>query len=461
MQYSKSTSYLDQLEDRRMMAGDPNRVYEFGEIIQIEDYAQYIFGGGIFADGPGPNNKSTAFVNSMQLTFNVRVPSADIEFRVDSSFAFPPIPGTGGSPTITFQPQADVPNYTPKDFAASANSELIQNGSYENYVVYRGQRVIPSFDNILPVAGLYTVTVRPSGGVNLDWFRIMPADAPFKSGSTIQGKARTEAGSPVVGQRVYFDANSNKRFDTGEQSVLTDSSGNWQFDQSIPNGGALVRMDNPPALTASNPGNNEWWHRVYAPGQTDTNDFVFRSSSTTSTGRLSGLVFTDSNLNGRPDTGEQRLSGRSIYIDANRNKRLDAGERIAWTNSNGEWAFNDLAPGGFLIRQNYATSEWRPVQPNNDEWWFNVTAGSNQSTNFGVVRINASLTGASKGKITLPGVTPSVFKKGVKIFYDADGDGVLDKNEKVVTTDSQGRFDFKLGSKKLDVSKIRVLGSSS
>jgi hypothetical protein len=256
---------------------------------------------------------------------------------------------------------------------------------------------------------------------------------------------------------VYADFNRNRQADIGEFQVNVSRGGTYQME--VPAGGVLIRWsettfgpEDDPRLTPIVPNNREWWVDAQA-GQTYTFNFGFVADSA-----VEGRVYEDKNLSGKFDAGDVPLSGRYIYDDVNRNNRPDANEPFSWSNSNGEWRINGLKPFGHLIKHWYARSEWRGTVPNNDEWFYYLS-GQLGINDFGVVRINASLTGASKGKITLPGVTPSVFKKGVKIFYDADGDGVLDKNEKVVTTDSQGRFDFKLGSKKLDVSKIRVLGA--
>jgi hypothetical protein len=271
---------------------------------------------------------------------------------------------------------------------------------------------------------------------------------------------------------VYADRNLNGRYDEGVDLFESIAAGNpltsapadngaGRYSFSLPPGSYLIRWSQTdfgspsevlPNLTPIVPNNREWWITVEA-GRTYTYDFGYARPSI-----IAGRVYEDRNLSGQFDSGDIPLSGRYIYDDVNRNNRPDGNEPFAWSDREGRWEIKGLKPFGHLIKHWYAKSEWRGTVPNNDEWWYYFGSGGFGTNDFGVVRINASLTGASKGKITLPGVTPSVFKKGVKIFYDADGDGVLDKNEKVVTTDSQGRFDFKLGSKKLDVTKIRVLG---
>jgi hypothetical protein len=272
---------------------------------------------------------------------------------------------------------------------------------------------------------------------------------------------------------VYADRNLNGRYEPDIDLFASISSGNplvsspadsgrGRYSFSLAPGSYLIRWSQTdfgstsevlPNLTPIVPNNREWWITVEA-GRSYTYDFGFAIPSETA-----GRVYEDKNLSGKFDSGDVPLSGRYIYDDVNRNNRPDANEPFAWSDREGRWEIRGLKPFGHLIKHWYARSDWRGTVPNNDEWWYYFGSSGFGTNDFGVVRINASLTGASKGKITLPGVTPSVFKKGVKIFYDADGDGVLDKNEKVVTTDSQGRFDFKLGSKKLDVTKIRVLGA--
>ncbi len=79
-------------------------------------------------------------------------------------------------------------------------------------------------------------------------------------------------------------------------------------------------------------------------------------------GFISGTVFNDINVNGRHNTAEPGLPGRTIYIDANNDHMMEPGEKRAVTNSAGEYAFIGLTPGNYLLRQ-VLPAGWRQTTP--------------------------------------------------------------------------------------------------
>ncbi|HSV12873.1 MAG TPA: FG-GAP-like repeat-containing protein, partial [Tepidisphaeraceae bacterium] len=74
------------------------------------------------------------------------------------------------------------------------------------------------------------------------------------------------------------------------------------------------------------------------------------------TGNISGSVFSDTNQNGKKDSGETALSGVTIFIDANKNGVQDAGERGVKSDSNGNWSFTGLTAGTYRIRSERGAS---------------------------------------------------------------------------------------------------------
>lgn len=62
--------------------------------------------------------------------------------------------------------------------------------------------------------------------------------------------------SDLAGVTVYLDSNSNFRFDVGELSALTDSSGRYTLS-NVPTGHRTVRVVPPPGLNVSSPANTE------------------------------------------------------------------------------------------------------------------------------------------------------------------------------------------------------------
>ncbi|MFO1003630.1 MAG: Ig-like domain-containing protein [Planctomycetaceae bacterium] len=80
------------------------------------------------------------------------------------------------------------------------------------------------------------------------------------------------------------------------------------------------------------------------------------------TGMLRGFNFNDVNRNKTRDAGEAALPGWTVFIDANRNGSLDPGERSTITNSWGEYIFDRLAPGEYVIAQ-VLKSGWTQTFP--------------------------------------------------------------------------------------------------
>jgi hypothetical protein len=67
------------------------------------------------------------------------------------------------------------------------------------------------------------------------------------------------------------------------------------------------------------------------------------------TASVSGVAFRDRKHNGRRDRGEPVLSGRLVFLDANRNRRRDAGERTTLTDARGAWSFGNLPTGKVAV----------------------------------------------------------------------------------------------------------------
>ena len=65
---------------------------------------------------------------------------------------------------------------------------------------------------------------------------------------------------------------------------------------------------------------------------------------------LSGTSFADFNANGAKDTGEPALAGWTVFLDANHNLSLDAGEASTTTNASGAYAFT-VSTGNHLVVQ--------------------------------------------------------------------------------------------------------------
>ncbi len=63
------------------------------------------------------------------------------------------------------------------------------------------------------------------------------------------------------------------------------------------------------------------------------------------------MVFDDADGNGRYDLGEHGRFGVEVYIDSNRNNLWDDSELRSVTGDDGSYAFTDLTPGAYVVRE--------------------------------------------------------------------------------------------------------------
>lgn len=101
--------------------------------------------------------------------------------------------------------------------------------------------------------------------------------------------------------------------------------------------------------------------------------FTITQETQPTNGSISGVVFKDDNRNGVRDVGE-RAALWVLYIDANGNNRLDWGEKVAATNCNGEYHFNDLVAGTYTVRE-IDRPLWIQTAPASGEYEITLSAG--------------------------------------------------------------------------------------
>jgi hypothetical protein len=83
-------------------------------------------------------------------------------------------------------------------------------------------------------------------------------------------------------------------------------------------------------------------------------------------GSIRGTRWQDANSNRVRDGGEVPLAGKTVYLDTNDNGSLDVGETTTLTQSDGSYAFNNLAAGNYVIRE-VVTSGFSQTYPLNSK----------------------------------------------------------------------------------------------
>jgi subtilisin family serine protease len=182
---------------------------------------------------------------------------------------------------------------------------------------------------------------------------------------------------------VYGDVNRNGQYDPGEILVQTDANGRYTLIVPTTAAGVInVGVVLPSQWNAVSPA-TQVHTRYAAPGNEFSGlDFYIRPSSNTIVGSgsiggiLLGSVFQDvgTNPNGVRDAGEIGAPGITVYIDANNNGVVDAGDTVTVTNQFGAYAFTSVSPGAKVVRV-LATSPLVATKPTSGR--YNVTMTGN------------------------------------------------------------------------------------
>lgn len=166
----------------------------------------------------------------------------------------------------------------------------------------------------------------------------------------------------VPGVGVFGDVNRNGELDAGEILTTTDATGAYTL--TVPNTVTTVMNVGvrPPAdWTAINP-SSAFESFFVSPGDVFTGvDFYIQPPSGTVSGNgsaLSGIilgtVFNDANGDTVQQAAEVGVAGQTVYIDMNNSGAVDAGDLVTTTNSNGAYAFANLADGNHVLRVDLA-----------------------------------------------------------------------------------------------------------
>ena len=108
----------------------------------------------------------------------------------------------------------------------------------------------------------------------------------------------------------------------------------------------------------------------------------------TGTASFSGYVINDVNANGKWDSGEKGIAGRTVWIDLDNDNQLDDNEARTTTVDNGKFTFGGLAAGTYKFRELIPTG-WSQTSPANG-FGLNATLTAGQvksGASFQVVKV--------------------------------------------------------------------------
>ncbi|MEG4942482.1 SdrD B-like domain-containing protein [Microcoleus sp. F4-D5] len=168
---------------------------------------------------------------------------------------------------------------------------------------------------------------------------------------------------PISDVTVFLDTNNNGTPDTGEQQLRTNDQGRAAFTNLSP-GNYIVREVVPPNFSPSTA------DRVDVTLNLQDANVTFAN---TPNSNITGCKFEDFNLNGYRDGNEPAIPGVTIFIDTNRDGVLQANEPTTTTNQFGVFAFNNLRPGTYSIREVTPPGYFQTTQA------LDVVLGANQT----------------------------------------------------------------------------------
>ncbi|UCI06125.1 beta strand repeat-containing protein [Mesorhizobium sp. B1-1-8] len=163
---------------------------------------------------------------------------------------------------------------------------------------------------------------------------------------------------------------------------------------------------------------------------------------------IDGHKFNDLNADHVWEAGEPALSGWTIYLDANNNNQLDAGEPFAVTDANGYYKFT-VTPGTYTIRE-VPQAGWSQDAPNNAQGEYTVTLAAGQDShnndfgNFQLASISGHKYLDADGSLATTGDRTAVSGWTITLYNDANHNDVADAGEQVAqtTTDANGLYQF-------------------
>ncbi len=345
-------------------------------------------------------------------------------------------PRSGVTVWLDLNDDGDIDVGEPTETTDASGNYLFANVDPGNYVVRVDSGTLAITE---PTDGFHTITIT-GGGANLN-NNFGLSETSSIAGlvwDDLNGNGVRDGGEPgLTGETVFLDANENGMLDPDEQSVLTDGTGAYIFENLVP-GTYTVRVDLDPGRSVSAPAAGEYVVTLLPDTPVVDRDFGVIDAIT-----ISGTVYNDEDESGAQNGAESGVAGRTVYLDLNGNEDHDAGEPSDITDAVGAYTITNAPAGNFNLRVVISSDE-RITQPATESYALNLTSGDTLTNqDFGLV-LTGSIAGTVWQDLNGDG-NRDVGEDGLGnevVFLDLDGDGNLHPSERSVLTEPDGSFLF-------------------
>ena len=156
----------------------------------------------------------------------------------------------------------------------------------------------------------------------------------------LNGDGQHEPTEPALARwTIFLDANNDGKLDNGERATTTDALGHYTFANLTP-GTYRVGEVLQPGWRQTAPATKFYTVTVKPGSALGGLDF-----GNTRLGQIGGTV----SVQGSPAAGPIPLANAVVFIDANHDGVLEAGEMSAKTDSKGKYLFDNLAEGSYDV----------------------------------------------------------------------------------------------------------------
>jgi len=161
--------------------------------------------------------------------------------------------------------------------------------------------------------------------------------------------------SALEGWTVFLDTDKDGQLDAGETSTTTDANGYFVF-------GGLSAGEYTVAQVMQSGWRQTWPADAAHTVTISTGDLRADANFSNAQGAVYGWTWNDVDLDGVWDTGESALEGWTVFLDADKDGQLDAGETSTTTDANGYYVFGGLSLGEYTVAQVIET-DWGQSWP--------------------------------------------------------------------------------------------------